>query len=89
MAVHKLVKAQILKAFRRDETDTGSSEIQIALLTEKISHLTQHFLVHKKDNHSKMGLVTAVNQRRKLLDYLKRTDAKKYTQILTDLEIRK
>jgi small subunit ribosomal protein S15 len=89
MAVHKLVKAQILKAFRRNETDTGSSEIQIALLTEKITHLTQHFLTHKKDNHSKMGLVTAVNQRRKLLDYLKRTDAKKYTQILTDLEIRK
>lgn len=89
MAVHKQVKAQILKAFKRHEGDTGSSEIQIALLTEKITHLTQHFLVHKKDNHSKMGLITAVNQRRKLLDYLKRTDANKYSQILVDLEIRK
>lgn len=89
MAVHKQVKAQILKAFKRHEGDTGSSEIQIALLTEKITHLTQHFGLHKKDNHSKMGLITAVNQRRKLLDYLKRTDEKKYTQILTDLEIRK
>lgn len=89
MAVHKQVKAQILKAFRRNDSDTGSSEIQVALLTEKITHLTQHFLVHKKDNHSKMGLITAVNQRRKLLDYLKRTDEKKYNQILIDLEIRK
>jgi len=89
MAVHKQVKAQILKAFRRNDSDTGSSEIQIALLTEKITHLSQHFLTHKKDNHSRMGLITAVNRRRKLLDYLKRTDAKKYSQILVDLEIRK
>lgn len=89
MAVHKVVKEQILKAFKRHDSDTGSSEIQIALLTEKINMLTQHFLTHKKDNHSKRGLVTAVNQRRKLLDYLKRTDTKKYSQIISDLEIRK
>ena len=89
MAVHKLVKEQVLKAFKRHETDTGSSEIQIALLTEKITHLSGHFALHKKDNHSRMGLITAVNQRRKLLDYLKRTDEKKYAQMLVDLEIRK
>ena len=89
MAVHKEVKEQLLKGFQRHTNDTGSSEVQIALLTEKIVSLTQHFTSHKKDNHSQLGLIKAVNRRRKLLDYLKRTDAKKYEQILVDLEIRK
>lgn len=89
MAVHKTVKEQILKGFQRHGNDTGSSEVQIALLTEKINGLSGHFLTHKKDNHSQLGLIKAVNQRRKLLDYLKRTNTKKYEQILVDLEIRK
>lgn len=89
MAVHKSVKEQILSGFRRHANDTGSSEVQVALLTEKINHLSGHFLTHKKDNHSQLGLIKAVNRRRKLLDYLKKTDAKKYEQILVDLEIRK
>lgn len=89
MAVHKSVKEQILSGFRRHANDTGSSEVQVALLTEKINHLSGHFLTHKKDNHSQLGLIKAVNRRRKLLDYLKKTDSKKYEQILVDLEIRK
>lgn len=89
MAVAKETKAQIVKKFKRADLDTGSSEIQIALLTAKINELTSHFEIHKKDHHGRRGLVTAVNQRRKLLDYLRRTDVKKYETVLKQLDIRK
>lgn len=89
MAVAKENKAQIVKKFKRSDLDTGSSEVQIALLTAKINELTGHFATHKKDHHGRRGLVTAVNQRRKLLDYLRRTDVKKYETMLKQLDIRK
>ena len=89
MAVTKERKAQLLSKFKTSELDTGSSEVQIALLTAKITELTAHFQEHKKDVHSRRGLVSAVNRRRKLLDYMKRKDMKKYEAILKDLEIRK
>lgn len=89
MAVTKEVKAQILKTFKRSDLDTGSSEVQVALLTAKINELTSHFATHKKDHHGRRGLVSAVNQRRKLLDYLRRTDVKKYEELLKQLDIRK
>ena len=89
MAVTKNQKEQILKKFQRNNLDTGSSEVQIALLTAKINEMTLHFNEHKKDFHGRRGLVKSVNQRRKLLDYLKRTDVKRYSQILNELDIRK
>lgn len=89
MAVTKEVKAEIVKKFKRSDLDTGSSEVQIALLTSKINELTGHFAIHKKDHHGRRGLVTAVNQRRKLLDYIRRTDVKKYESLLKQLDIRK
>lgn len=89
MALLKEVKSQLIKKHRRSELDTGSSEVQVAILTKRIDQLTEHFKVHKKDNHGRRGLIHLVNQRRKLLDYLKRTDAPKYTQLIKELEIRK
>jgi small subunit ribosomal protein S15 len=89
MAVAKNQRAEIVKKFRRSDLDTGSSEVQVALLTSRINELTGHFLIHKKDVHSRRGLVKCVNQRRKLLDYLKRTDSKKYETLIKELEIRK
>lgn len=89
MAVTKAQTEQIVKKFRRDDLDTGSPEVQVALLTARINELTSHFQIHKKDVHSRRGLVVAVNRRRKLLDYLKRTDSKKYDSILKDLDLRK
>jgi small subunit ribosomal protein S15 len=69
--------------------DTGSSEVQVALLTARIRDLTDHFKNHKKDVHSRMGLVKMVNRRKKLLNYLRKTDPVKYTKVITDLELRK
>ena len=89
MAVTKQQKAEILKKFQQSDLDTGSSEVQIALLTAKINELSQHFVTHKKDVHSRRGLVTAVNQRRKLLDYLHKKDTKRYEKVLKALDIRK
>ena len=89
MAVTKDQTSQILKKFKRSELDTGSSEVQVALLTARINELTEHFKVHKKDVHSQRGLVTIVNRRRKLLDYLKRKDTKKYDSLIKELDIRK
>ncbi len=89
MAVTKPQKQEILKKFRRTELDTGSSEVQIALLTAKINELTHHFTTHKKDFHGRRGLVKSVNLRRKLLDYLKTNDLKKYESIIKELDIRK
>lgn len=89
MAVTKETIASILKKFQRSDLDTGSSEVQVALITARINELTDHFKTHKKDVHSQRGLITIVNRRRKLLDYLKRTDAKKYENLIKELDIRK
>lgn len=89
MAVTKQTKEVILKKHRRSDLDTGSCEVQVALLTERITQLTNHFAVHKKDVHGRRGLVTAVNRRRKLLDYLSRTQRSKYEELIKQLDIRK
>ena len=89
MAVTKLKKAEILKKFKKSELDTGSPEVQVALITARINDLSGHFGLHKKDNHSRHGLIKCVNQRRKLLDYLKSKDQKRYEQLISSLEIRK
>jgi small subunit ribosomal protein S15 len=89
MAVQKNDKTDIIKKYRRSDLDTGSSDVQVALLTNRISYLTEHFKTHKKDHHSRQGLLKLVNQRRKLLDYLKKTDSKRYQSLISSLEIRK
>lgn len=82
-------KNQIIGNFKLHEKDTGSSEIQIALLSERITYLTEHFKIHKKDHHSRRGLLKMVSKRRSLLDYLKRKDDNKYREIIKRLGIRK
>ena len=82
-------KEQIIKRFQRASMDTGSSEVQIALLTFRIKELTEHFKAHKTDVHSRMGLIKMVNRRKKLLSYLRETDPTTYTQLIADLELRK
>ena len=89
MALHKEEKAQIIQYFKGSELDTGSSEVQVALLTFRINRLTEYFKSHKKDYHGQRGLVRMVNRRRKLLDYLKRTKEESYKKIISDLGIRK
>jgi len=85
----KEAKQNILSGFQRHASDSGSSEVQIALLSKRIAHLTEHFKVHVKDHHSRRGLLKMVSQRRRLLDYLKRTDYTKYLSMLDRLGIRK
>ena len=82
-------KQGIVVDFRRTQSDTGSPEVQIALLTARIQHLTEHFSVHKQDHHSRRGLLKLVNHRRKLLDYLKRKDRERYQRIIERLGLRK
>jgi small subunit ribosomal protein S15 len=82
-------KRAVREKYRRAKNDTGSPEVQIALLTERINGLAPHFDAHKKDNHSRMGLLKMVNQRRTLLDYLKRTDSASYQKLITDLGLRR
>ncbi|MDA3899791.1 MAG: 30S ribosomal protein S15 [Spirochaetes bacterium] len=82
-------KAEVITPFKRHDSDTGSPEVQIALLTERINHLTEHFKVHKKDFHSRRGLLKMVGQRRRLLDYLKKKDLGKYRELIASLGIRK
>ena len=89
MALFTYQKEQIIKKFQRSGMDTGSSEVQIALLTFRIRELTEHFKVHKKDVHSRMGLVTLVNRRKKLLKYLAETAPEKYSTLIQELELRK
>lgn len=81
-------KEQIINEYRLSETDTGSCEVQVALLTANIKKLTEHFKDHKKDNHSRRGLIRMVNLRRKLLGYLKRTDLARYRSIIKRLGLR-
>lgn len=82
-------KAEIIKEFGKSEKDTGSTEVQIALLTERITELTEHLKVHKKDNHSKVGLLKLVGQRRNLLKYLLKQDPNAYVEITEKLKIRR
>mgnify|MGYP002595685940 CR=1 FL=1 len=82
-------KQQIINEYRRDEKDTGSSEVQIALLTERINELTEHLKVHKKDNHSRRGLLKMVGKRRNLLNYLSKKDLQRYRDIVEKLGLRK
>jgi small subunit ribosomal protein S15 len=84
-----LEKEKIIGDFKTHENDTGSCDVQIALLTARIVHLTQHLSVHRKDFHTRRGLVALANRRRKLLNYLKRVDFKKYNEILQRLELRR
>ena len=81
-------KQEIVKTYRRKEGDTGSSEVQVALLTHRIAYLTEHMKVHRKDFHSRRGLTALSNQRRKLLEYLKRTDLERYKKLVTQLSLR-
>jgi small subunit ribosomal protein S15 len=89
MAVYGYQKAEIVKKFQRGTMDTGSSEVQIALITARIKDLTEHFKTHKKDNHSRYGLVKLVNRRKKLLAYLRNTAPERYTKVIAELELRK
>jgi small subunit ribosomal protein S15 len=82
-------KTQVIENFKRKEGDTGSPEVQVALLTERITYLTEHFKVHKKDFHSKTGLLKLVGQRRKLLNYLKNKDVQRYRELIERLGLRK
>ena len=89
MALTKERKQEVIKDFKKHEKDTGSPEVQIALLTERIKQLTGHFQVHKKDFHSRRGLLKLVGQRRRLLDYLKSRKIDKYRRIVKELGLRK
>lgn len=89
MALTKTDKEALVKKFRRNELDTGSCEVQVALITGRINELTGHFKSHKNDVHSQRGLIQMVNQRRKLLAYLKKTNNDKYVKLINDLGLRK
>jgi small subunit ribosomal protein S15 len=82
-------KAELLKQYATKDGDTGSPEVQVALLTERITNLTEHFKDHKKDNHSRRGLLKLVSSRRSLLDYLKRQDEERYKTLISSLGIRR
>ncbi len=89
MAQTAVKKSEIIEKYKTHPSDTGSSEVQIALLTDRIQYLTEHFKVHKKDHHSRQGLLKLVGQRRSLLDYLKKKDIGKYRTLIQELGIRK
>jgi small subunit ribosomal protein S15 len=89
MSVTTEKKAEIISSNARAANDTGSPEVQVAILSERIANLTEHFKTHAKDNHSRRGLLVLVNKRRSLLDYLKKKDAARYTALITKLGLRK
>jgi len=89
MALSAATKADIIKEYRVEESDTGSPEVQVALLTHNINALQEHFRAHKQDHHSRRGLIRMVNQRRKLLDYLKRKNASRYAELISRLGLRR
>lgn len=89
MALSKEVKQNIIKDFARDEKDTGSAEVQIAILTSEINNLTEHLKEHKHDYHSRRGLLKKVGQRRSLLNYLMKNDVQKYREVVEKLGLRK
>ena len=85
----KELKAQIMQTYARSEGDTGSPEVQVALLTERINHLNEHLKLNKKDHHSRRGLLLMVGRRRGMLDYLKKTDIERYRDLIAKLGLRK
>ncbi len=87
--LQKEQKTAVIEKNRLHETDTGSPEVQIAILTERITYLTEHLKVHHKDNHSRRGLLKMVGRRRRLLDYLQKTDIERYRKIIADLNLRR
>jgi small subunit ribosomal protein S15 len=89
MATVKELKEQIVGDYKTHNTDTGSSQVQVALLTQRINELTEHFKVHKKDNNSRRGLLKMVSRRRKLLDYLRRSNINEYHEIIKKLGLRR
>jgi small subunit ribosomal protein S15 len=89
MSVTAEKKQKLIKEHARSSDDTGSPEVQVAIITERINNLTQHFKTHAKDNHSRRGLLMLVNKRRSLLDYLKREDVARYSDLITKLGLRK
>lgn len=89
MPLAKEKKGEIIKKFQKKKEDTGSSDVQIALLTQRINELTEHCKTHPKDRHSRYGLIKMVGQRRRLLNYLAASDRKQYTKILVELDLRK
>ena len=89
MSINKEKKIELINEFSRSGSDTGSPEVQIAILSERISSLTNHFQTHKKDNHSRTGLMRLINQRRSLLTYLKKTNKDSYDSLIQKLGIRK
>ena len=82
-------KQELVKTFKQHDTDTGSPEVQVALITERMAYLNEHFKTHKKDHHSRRGLLKLVGQRRRLLDYLHKTDEARYKALIDKLGIRK
>ena len=88
MAYDKAKKAEVIAKYKKHDKDSGSPEVQIALLSERISHLTDHFKVHKKDHHSRRGLLKMVGQRKRLLNYLKTKDVEGYRVLIKELGIR-
>ena len=88
MSIKKDTKKEIISKFATNEKDTGSAQVQIAVLSERINNLTEHFKLHKHDNHSKKGLVALVNKRKKLLRYIAKKDNDKYKEIIKKLKIR-
>ena len=89
MALHAEEKKQIIEQYKRHEEDTGSPDVQVAILTKRINDLTEHFKVHKKDHHSRRGLLMLVGQRRRLLNYLRDHDIKRYRDLVQTLNLRK
>ena len=89
MSITQERKEALIKEHGRESGDTGSTEVQVAILTERITNLTEHFKTHAKDSHSRRGLLMLVNKRRSLLDYLKKKDAQRYTDLIAKLGLRK
>ena len=89
MVLQRDQKTELIGSYRVHETDTGSPEVQVALLSERIGYLTEHFKTHAKDHHSRRGLLKLVGQRRRLLDYLKAKDASRYVELIRRLGLRK
>jgi small subunit ribosomal protein S15 len=89
VGLNKDRKTEVITSYRVHDTDTGSPEVQVAILSERISYLTEHFKIHAKDHHSRRGLLKLVGQRRRLLDYLKGKDSERYAELIRRLGIRK
>ena len=89
MVLNPEIKKEIIDRFKLHEKDTGSPEVQVAILSNRISYLTEHFKTHKKDHHSRRGLLKLVGQRRRLLNYLRKTDVQRYQSIIKELGLRK